>query len=249
MKIIAIVQARMGSTRLPGKVLMDVEGKPMLWHLIERLKYSKKIDEIVIAIPDTKENDILEKFAEENNVKYYRGSEDDVLSRYYEAAEKFKADVIVRVTSDCPLIDPKIVDKIIERYAGSKADFTANFLEGKKGEVIKKTFPKGLEAEIFAFLTLKKVKQEAKERYQQEHVDPYIFENPDIFSLSIVENKEDFSYMRWTVDDREDLQFVREIYKRIYPSKKMFYMEDVISLLKKFPELLDINKDVKHKLA
>ena len=120
--ISAIIQARMGSTRLPDKVLMDVGGHPMLWHMIERLKPAKNVDEIILAIPNTKENDILEQFAKENNLKYFRGSENDVLARYYETAKTFKVDVIVRITSDCPLIDPEIVDKVIEEHLQSKAD-------------------------------------------------------------------------------------------------------------------------------
>ena len=115
MRISAIIQARMGSTRLPGKVLMDIGSRPMLWRVINRLKYSKKLNDIILAIPDTKENDILERFAEENRVKYFRGSEKDVLSRYYQTAKHFKCDLIIRITGDCPLIDSEIIDMVIDR--------------------------------------------------------------------------------------------------------------------------------------
>jgi len=246
-KIGAIIQARMTSTRLPGKVLMDIEGKPMLWHVINRLKFCKELDDIILAISDLEESDILEKFAKENKIKYFRGSEDNVLERHYKAAKKFKCDVIVRITSDCPLVDPAIVDRTIKKHLDSRADFTANFREGKKGESIERSFPRGLEIEVFNFLTLKKAKQQAKKQYQKEHVDPYICEHPEIFHLASIKNEEDFSYMRWTVDEIKDLEFVRKVYKRLYPKKKMFYMEDVVTLLRKYPELMEINKDVKQK--
>ncbi|MBU2540202.1 glycosyltransferase family protein [Patescibacteria group bacterium] len=243
----AIIQARMGSTRLPGKVLMDIMGKPMLWHLINRLKFSKRINEVILAIPDTKENDALEKFAEENKIKYFRGSEEDVLSRYFKAAQKFKCDLIVRMTSDCPLIDPKIADLVIEKHLNYGADFTANFLEGKRGETLERTFLHGTELEVFNFSTLENAYQQAKEPYQREHVDPYIFEHPEIFKIAAIKNTEDVSYMRCTVDEMKDLELVREIYKRLYKKGEIFFMEDVVNLLKTHPELMEINKEVKRK--
>ncbi len=246
-KTTAIIQARIGSTRLPKKVLMNIEGKSMFWHIVNRLKFSKKLDDIILAIPDSKENDVLEKFAKDNKVKYFRGSEQDVLSRYYETAKKFNVDIIVRVTSDSPLIDPIIVDKVIEKHLSSKADFTANFLEGKRAISIKRSFPHGLETEAFNFLTLEKSHQRAKKAYQREHVDPYIFEHPEIFRLADIENKENLSYMRWTVDEIKDLEFVREIYKRLYKKGKIFLMKDVVTLLKLYPELMEINKDIRQK--
>lgn len=237
----------MGATRLPGKVLMDIMGKSMLWHLINRLKFSKKLDEIILAIPDTKENNVLEEFAKNNKIKYFRGSENDVLSRYYEAAKKFECDVIVRITADCPLIDSIIIDKVIKKHLSSKADFTANFIEGKKGESIERTFPRGLDVEVMNFLTLEKAHQQAKNPYQREHTDPYIFEHPEKFHLASIKNKKDLSYMRWTVDEAVDLKFVREVYKRLYPKKKIFYMKDIVALLRKCPTLMEINKNIKQK--
>jgi spore coat polysaccharide biosynthesis protein SpsF (cytidylyltransferase family) len=240
MKIDAIIQARMGSTRLPGKVLMDIEGKPMLWHVVERTKQAKNIDEVILAIPDTKENDILENFALKNNIKYYRGSEKNVLSRYYETAQKFKSDLIVRITSDGPLIDPAIVDLIIETYLKLKVDFCSNAL--------KRTFPIGLDAEIFSFKVLEKAYKEAQNTVEKEHPDEYIIRHPELFTRFNVENKKNLSSIRCTVDEIKDLEFVRETYKRLYPKKKMFYMEDVLSLLKKHSELIEINKGVKQKI-
>jgi len=206
----------MGSTRLPGKVLMEIEGRPMLWHVVDRLKHSKKLNDIILAIPDTEKNDVLEKFCKDNKIKCFRGSEEDVLSRYYEAAKNFKCDVVVRITSDCPLIDPEVVDQVIGKHLSSGADFTANFLEGKKCESIERTFPRGLETEVFNFSILEKVHQQAVEQHQREHVDPYVFENPDIFKISVVKNDKNLSRLHLTVDEEKDLELVRKIYKKLY---------------------------------
>ncbi|PIU55548.1 MAG: acylneuraminate cytidylyltransferase [Deltaproteobacteria bacterium CG07_land_8_20_14_0_80_38_7] len=213
-KIGAIIQARMTSTRLPGKVLMDIEGKPMLWHVVNRLKFSEKLDDIILAIPNTKKNNILEKFAKDNKVKYFRGSEEDVLSRYYKTAKKFKCDLIVRITSDCPLIDPQIVDLVIEKHLKLNADYTSNTL--------KRTFPRGLGVEVFNFKVLKKAQKEAKEDYQREHVTPYIYKNPEIFKIQNIKAERRLRYLeiRLTVDTKKDLRLIREIYKRLYKPKK-----------------------------
>jgi len=240
-KVSAIIQARMTSTRLPGKVLMDIRGKPILWHVMNRLKFSKKLDDIILAIPDTKENDILEKFAKDKKIKYFRGSEEDVLSRYYETARKFKCDTIVRITSDCPLIDPQIVDLTIEQHFNSDADYTSNSL--------KRTFPQGLDNEVFNSKTLEKVYKKANKSYQREHVTPYIYEHPEIFKLRNVEAKRKLKRpaLRLTVDTKEDLELISEIYKYLYKPKKIFYAEEIISLLTKHPELIKINADIKQK--
>jgi len=230
MKVTAIIQARMTSTRLPGKVLMNIEGKPMLWHVINRLRFSKKLNDITLAIPNTKKNDILEKFAKNNKVKYFRGSEKDVLSRYYQAAKKFKCDVIVRITSDCPLVDPKLVDLMIEKHLNSGADFTSNCIE--------RTFPKGLDIEIFNFGVLEKTHKEAKGKFEKEHVVLYMEKHPEIFNIVQFKNRKDFSYLRWVVDNIKDLKFIREIYKRLYKEGKIFLMEDVITFLKKQSKLM-----------
>lgn len=239
LKIGAIIQARTGSARLPGKVLMNIAGRPMLWHLIERLKYSQKIDDIVLAIPDTKKNDELENFAKDNNVNYFRGSEEDVLSRYYEATKKFECDVIVRITSDCPLVDPKIVDKVVKKHLCSGADYTAN--------ILKRTYPKGLDVEVLNFKALEKSFEEAKGQRYREHVTLYIREHPEKFKRVSVENKKDFSHFRWTVDEKEDLEFVREIYKRLHKREKIFLMAEIIKVLEKEPKLLEINENIRRK--
>jgi len=207
----------------------------MLWQMINRLKHAKKIDEIILAIPDTKENNILEKFAKQYNLKYYRGSENDVLSRYYNAAKKFRCYIVVRLTSDCPLIDPEIVDKVVEKHLKTGADYTSN--------ILKRTFPRGLDTEVFNFEILEKAQQKAKEFYQREHVTPYIWKNPKLFKLRNLKADKDlkFPHFRWTVDTKEDLQLIKEIYKYLYKPGRIFYAKDVIDLFNKHPELIGIN--------
>jgi spore coat polysaccharide biosynthesis protein SpsF (cytidylyltransferase family) len=233
-KIGAIIQARTGSTRLPGKVLMNIGNKPMLWHIIERLKYSKKISEIILAIPDNKQNDILEKFAKQNGIKYYRGSEENVLSRYYETAKKFKCDIVVRITSDCPLIDPFVVDNIINKQIEKKFDYTSN--------TIKRTFPKGLDTEVFGFKILEMAFNQAEGKYEKEHVTPYIYEHPEFFRLQSVEAEEIIRHpeFRLTVDVKNDLELIREIYKVLYHPFKIFCTEEIINLFNRKPELLKL---------
>jgi len=241
MKIAIVTQARMGATRLPGKVMIDLCGKPMLWHFIERLKKIRNADEIIVATTKNPKDDVIVRAAISWDVKVSQGSEEDVLARYYFTAKEHKVDVIVRITSDDPLIDPKVVDKIIKYYINSegKMDYVSNNL------VL--SYPLGLDTEVFSFSVLEKAWREAKEPYQREHVTPYIYEHPEIFRLANVKNSEDLSYLRWTVDEEKDLKFVREVYKRLYKEDEVFLMQDVLNLLKKEPQLLEINKEIRHK--
>lgn len=236
-KVVAIIQARMGSTRLPGKVMKDLCGKTVLAHDIERVRQSKYIDEIVIATTKFKEDDIILREALENGAKVYRGSEDDVLRRYYEAAKENKADVIVRITSDCPLIDPFIVDEVLN----SNYDLVTN--AGVYPE--NRTYPRGLDVEVFSFDILKKSFQEAKEMYQREHVTPFIYENSK--NIYYYKNNIDYSKYRWTLDTEEDYKLIEIIYKNLYKGKHDFYVEDISKLFDDMPELFEINKNVQQK--
>lgn len=237
----AIIQARFGSTRLPGKVLNEISGKPMLWHMINRLRRCKNIDTIVLATSELKNNDVIEKFSKENDIPIFRGREEDVLSRYYYAARQFNADIIVRLTGDCPLIDPKIVDKIVLSHINSSVDYTSN--------VVKRTFPRGLDVEVINFQTLKKTFEAASEKDQREHVTLYLLENPDIFKLKSIEARGKIRRpdIRITVDTPEDLRFIRKIFSNLYKKNEIFYIEDVINLLNQKPELMEINKMIKQK--
>jgi spore coat polysaccharide biosynthesis protein SpsF (cytidylyltransferase family) len=184
---------------LPGKIFKDIIGKPMLWHMINRLKYANYINEIIIAIPDSKENDELESYCSNLNINIFRGDENDVLSRYYFAALKFKADIVVRVTSDCPLIDPSLVDEAIKHHLVTGNDYTS---KGTMGGL-----PRGFGSEIINFKALEKAYNEAKLTYQREHVTPYLYQHPELFNIDVIqaEGKLKRPDLRFTVDTPEDL--------------------------------------------
>lgn len=236
MKIIAIIQARMGSTRLPGKVMMEVLGRPMLFHFIERLKRAGKIDEIVIAMPDSPENEPIAALGQEMGIPVFNGSEEDVLDRFYQCARTYEADIIVRVTSDCPLVDPVIVDSTIEIFLSGDFDYVSNNLE--------RSLPHGLDTEVFSFRALEKAWKEGNTKRHREHVSPYMKDSPGIFRHGNYKYPEDHSNMRWTVDFPEDLEFVRRVFESF--GRNDFSMEDILELLEKNPDLEKIN--AKHLL-
>lgn len=241
MNIVAIIQARMTSTRLPGKVLLEVQGKPLLEYQIERVLRSKLLNDIVIAttINDT-DNPIVE-FCERVGIKYYRGSEHDVLSRYYEAAKKNNADVVVRLTSDCPIIDPVELDKVINTYLTSMDayDYVSNSLI--------RSYPRGMDTEVFSFKALEMTYQNATKNYEREHVTPYIYQNESIFEIKNVKYKEDESKHRWTVDTPEDFELICKIIEELYPLNRNFSLEDILNIFNLYPEWFDINKHIEQK--
>ena len=241
MKVVAIIQARMGSTRLPGKVMKEILGKPVILWDLDRISQSKLIDEIVVAIPYGEENDVIVDTIKEYNDKIIiaRGSEDDVLDRYYQAAVQTNADVVVRITSDCPLIDPVVIDRVIEQFLNNDCDYCSNSLT--------RTYPRGLDTEVFSFKALEEACNEATKDYEREHVTPYIIENPDKFKLLNVANDIDLSHLRWTLDTKDDFKFISAVYKNIYPKKQLFLMDDVLELLDREPELIDINNHIEQK--
>jgi glutamate-1-semialdehyde 2,1-aminomutase/spore coat polysaccharide biosynthesis protein SpsF len=236
MKIVAIIQARMGSTRLPGKVLMEICGKPLLWHVVNRVSYSKYISQIVIATSTNPKDDEIEKFAKKYKLKVFRGSENDCLDRYYKAAKKYKADVIVRITADCPLICPEIIDRVIAEFKKNNSDYVSNS--------IIRTFPDGVDVEVFSFKTLKKAWEEAKDALEREHVTVYIRNSGKFKIKNLVNDKpvEPQEY-KWSVDRIEDLEFVREVYKHLYKDNKIFSYDDIMSLLNRYPEIKNINSN------
>ncbi|CAG0969978.1 MAG: glycosyltransferase family protein [Candidatus Methanoperedens sp.] len=233
--IVAIIQARMGSTRLPGKVFKDILGKPMLWHIINRLRASKLIERIIIATSDKESDKVILKLAEEVGVEGFAGSEEDVLDRYYHAAKKFEAETIVRITGDCPLIDPQIVDEIIGYYLKNK-----NILDIVHNGT---SYPDGIaETEVFSFAVLEKSWQKARLPSEREHVTSYIWKNPDLFKSATLEYKEDNSFMRFVVDEEKDFMLVTEIFNNLYEKSNIFHYEDILKLLNKKPELIDLNR-------
>ena len=204
MEIIAIVQARLGSTRLPRKILLDLEGKTVLERVIERVNSSKLIKEVVVATTIRKEDLEITELCSNIGIRIYCGSENDVLDRYYQAARLFKADHIVRITSDCPLIDSKKIDEVTNLHLYKKADYTSN--------IIKETYPDGQDVEIFIFEALAEAWEKAKLPSEREHVTPYIKKNSTIFNIANLENKEDLYQKRWTLDYPADYDFIKAVY-------------------------------------
>ena len=238
--ISAIVQARMGSTRLPRKVLKKIMGKPMLWHLINRVKKSKYIDTIIIATTKDKKDDAIEDFANKYNLGIYRGSENDILDRYYNAARKYNADVIVRIWGDCPLSDPEIIDKTIEEFLTYKADYANNFSPP--------TFPVGMNVEIYSFNTLEQIWKEIKNPFFRDYPFEYFYANQESFRAIYVKNNVDLSDINWTVDYIEDFKLVTKIFEKLNSKDKVFNMKDILELVGKHPELSDINKGLERNI-
>lgn len=240
-KVVAIIQARTGSYRLPKKIMRILCGKTILAHDIERIKQSKNINEIIIATTINEEDDIIVKEAKINGVKVYRGSEEDVLDRYYNAALENNADVIVRITSDCPLIDPYITEEIIDFYLNQSYDLVTN----SGDDLSKRTYPRGLDVEVFSFDVLEKAHLNSDRYYQREHVTPYIYENSK--NIYYYKNNENYSKHRWTIDTEEDFELIKAIYEELYKGKHDFYFKEILNLFDIKPQLFDINKHVEQK--
>ena len=242
MKVVCIIQARVGSTRLPGKVLIKICGKTVLEHGIDRLKRVKNIDEIVIATTILEKDNVIVDEARRLGIKTFRGSEGDVLSRYYYAAKECNADVVVRVTSDCPLIDSEVSQKIIRFYLENidKYEYVSNTID--------RTFPRGLDTEVFNFISLEMAFIKAVNISEREHVTPYIWNNPKIFRLFQYKSDKDYSSLRWTLDTKEDFELINIIFKQLYfKNGNNFKMDDILDLYKIYPELKKINTDIKQK--
>ncbi len=243
-KIIAIVQARMGSSRLPGKILMPIQEKPMLRHIVERLNSVNAINEVVIATSDLSQDDPVDEMASEHKISCFRGSEIDVLKRIHDAAELYQANHVIRFTGDCPLVDPTIVSKIIHLYFDGSFDFCGVACgAGVANQKNVRRFPDGLDAEIFSMQVLKEAHQEATSELHREHVTPFIWQNKGRYSLgTLYPENEDYSHHRWTVDNEEDFEFIKWIYDRLYPKKTFFNLQDILALLSDYPDKQQKNK-------
>jgi glutamate-1-semialdehyde aminotransferase/spore coat polysaccharide biosynthesis protein SpsF (cytidylyltransferase family)/predicted dehydrogenase len=233
--VVAIVQARMGSSRLPGKSLADIEGRPMLWHVIQRVKRARLIDRVVVATSTSSADDAIEKMCHENGVTCYRGSEHDVLDRFYAAARGEKAAQVVRITADCPLIDPEVIDRVVRRFERGDLDYASNAMV--------RSYPDGLDTEVFSFSALERAWHEAGKTSEREHVTPYL--RSDKFRTGNVENNSAalYQHYRWTVDEAQDLEFIRAVYKALR-DKESFGMEDVLELIEKNPGLETMNSEI-----
>lgn len=241
MKTVIINQARMTSTRLPGKVLLTVLGKPLLEYQIERLRRVKLADGIVVATTTNITDQPIVDLCGRLNLPCFRGPENDVLARYYEAATLHRADVVVRVTSDCPIIDPDVVTEVIRYYRGHQdcCDYVSNGL--------RRTYPRGMDTEVFSYKALCEAFLESTDDADREHVTPFIYRHPERYRLANVAFREDQSRHRWTVDTAEDFELVRRIIEALYPVNKDFTLDETLKLLDSHPDWAKINAHVEQK--
>ena len=239
-----IIQARMGSTRLPGKVLMNADKTDtMLDYSIAQLKKCQYVDKIIIATSILERDDVIEQHCKNMGIDVFRGSEKDVLDRHYQCAKTFSLSTILRIPSDKPLIDPKIVDLVIQNFDSDKFDYIANFqvTEENGSLVYRSTYPSGTEVEIMSLETLEKTWNEATTLDEKEHVTPYVYLNPDKFKIKILDLEQDLSGYRWSLDYENDLKVIREIIKNI--QNRPIITKDIIEFLKKNPNIVEMNKN------
>ncbi len=228
--ILAIIQARMSSSRLPGKVLRPILGEPMLFRQIERVKRAKLIDQLIVATSDEKSDDVIAEFCKDMNIYCYRGSLDDVLARYYHAAKRFNPDYVVRLTADCPLADPNLIDEVISFALKNEFDYASN--------VIERTFPDGLDIEVVKFSCLEEAFHKATTSCDREHVTSYIYNNESCFKIGSYTGDWGLSDWRWTVDNLKDYEFAKKIYEELYPINPNFLSGDIIAFLKTHSSLI-----------
>ena len=269
-RIVAIVQARMNSTRLPGKVLLEIRGEPMLWRVVQRTSRSALVEQVLVATTTDATDDALYSYCSSHSLPCWRGSQYDVLDRYYQAARASKAEIVVRITADCPLVDRELVDETIQTLLGDPGsqspssaagqtdfDFAANRLPPPWP----RTYPIGLDTEVCTFSALERAWREASEPPEREHVMPYMYEavrleparplvsagkSPHGFRVALLDSAKDYGMYRWTVDTAEDLEFVRQVYS-YFGERQDFSWKDVLALVESHPALMQINSSVKHK--
>jgi spore coat polysaccharide biosynthesis protein SpsF len=241
-KVVCIIQARMGSSRLPGKVLKDICGYPMLHWVVNRAADAKFIDELIVATTIDVSDDPIVEWCMEHDIKCFRGDAFDVLDRYYQTARNYQADVIVRLTADCPLIDPVLVDEVITVFFNKGVDFAANRLPPP----YKRTYPIGLDIEVASFFALEKAWSQAKLSYEREHVMPYLYSVEDRFAIFVLNAENNYGNYRWTVDTPEDLEFIRALFNKLN-CRINFSWREVLKTLEENPGLEKINANIAHK--
>lgn len=238
MTINAIIQARCGSTRFPNKVFADIAGKPLLWHVVDRLKYAKRIDEIIVATTLNPKDDKIEKWCQTENVKCFRGSEDDVLNRYYCTSVEFPSDAIARVTADDPFKEPEVIDRVINKLIDEKLDLATNNFPP--------SFPEGLDCEVFTFSVLELMEKSTHDAFEREHVTQYVYHHPEKFRIGNVMSDKQLSSYRWTIDNQEDYEMVKAVYeRRKTDSTGIMLMDEILEILEEHPDILTINAQVK----
>lgn len=238
MRVVAVIQARMGSTRLPGKVLRDIDGETMLSRVVHRVRRATLLNDVVIATSVRPADEAVVAEATRLGVSVFRGSEDDVLDRYYQAALAYKAEVVVRITSDCPLVDPTIIDVVVRTFLRASPDYASNTLV--------RTYPRGLDVEVMSMPALAVAWREANKPYHRTHVTPYIYESPSLFRLLSIIGSTNYSCHRWTVDTLEDLEFVRRVYGQL-DHNDSFGWQDVLNLCEREPALMELNRYTEQK--
>jgi spore coat polysaccharide biosynthesis protein SpsF len=264
LRIFAIIQARMASTRLPRKVLLDIGGEPMLVRVVERARRAKTLDGIIVATTTDSSDDGVAELCQERGYPCYRGSVHDVLDRYYQASLKFSVDILVRLTADCPVIDGGVIDETVNAFLGRSSeddkpftgrfeDIPFDFAANRLPPPWKRTYPIGLDTEVCAFPTLELVWKEAKMPHQREHVMPFLYEDfrqgqqaHSRFRICLVNHDPDYGWLRWTVDTAEDLQLLRQIYAH-FNHQDDFTWQDVLTLFEREPALAQLNAAVRHK--
>lgn len=243
MKVVAIVQARMGSQRLPGKILFQLGNQTILAHVIERLKRVKQINYILVATTVSVQDSATVEEAERLNIAVFRGDEQDVLSRYYHAAKQSDADIIVRITADCPFIDPLVLEDMLSAFLLLMKDQQIDYMSN----CLTRSYPRGLDVEIFTMAALEKTYNEAVKCYEKEHVTPYIYSHPALFKLHHFTNKVDLSHYRLTLDTQEDWQLIETIYHKIQSQGLEVSTENILNVLMAEPALLKMNANVQQK--
>ena len=235
-KIVTVIQARSGSTRLPGKVMMDIIGKPLLIRMIERVQQARLAGTIIVATTTESSDDVIEHLCKKQNLLCYRGSKDDLLDRHYQAGLLHQADAVVKIPSDCPLIDPVVIDKVLHYYLDHDFDFVSNLHPA--------TYPDGNDVEVMSWNTIDKAWHNSTRTLEREHTTPYIWENPDQFKIGNVawESGLDYSMShRWTIDYPEDFTFIKTVYEHLYPAKPDFNLQDILALTDQNPDIYAIN--------
>ena len=237
MTVNAIIQARCGSTRFPDKVFADIDGNPLIWHVVNRLTYAKMIDKIVVATTTNVNDDKIEMWCNENGISCFRGSEDDVLNRYYNASVAYPSDVIVRITADDPFKEPAVIDAVVSKLINDGYDHVTNNLPP--------TWPEGLDCEAFTFAALKLSEESTNDKFEREHVTQYIYHNPDKFKIGNVASDKNLSSLRWTIDKNEDYEMVKAIYShRDSQNNGILLLEEILGILARYPDIANINSDV-----
>jgi spore coat polysaccharide biosynthesis protein SpsF len=239
MKVITVIQARMGSSRFPGKIMQPLAGEPLLIRLVERVKASKYCGKIVIATTYKDVDDPVVELCKKNRILCFRGHPTDLLDRHLNVGKVFKADALIKIPSDCPLIDPAVIDKVIKFYLDSpfSFDYVSNLHPA--------TYPDGNDVEIFSMESLEKAWEEAEKELEREHTTPYFWENPDKFKIGNITWETGWDYSmthRWTIDYEEDFLFIKNIYDELYDINPLFSMQDILDLLKEKPEISKINE-------